>query len=595
MNFKPCLLIPVYNHGPLIAATLARLKSFDLQCLIVDDGSDADTTMVLHALVEGESWLTLFRQTPNQGKGVAVLRGIAEARRLGFSHALQLDADGQHALEDIPALLAMARLAPEALISAAPIYDDTVPRSRLYGRYITHIWVWVETLSFSIIDSMCGFRVYPVAASDDLASVQSIGRRMDFDTDIMVRLYWRGVPVEFLRSKVSYPPNGISHFSPWADNLRISYMHTRLVCGMLLRLPMLLGRKLNRGKKVLKGSHWSQLRESGAYGGMVLGVACYKLLGRQGMRLLLYPIIGYFFLRNGQARRTSREFLARVYRFQLNSDSGSQQPAGYFLRPPGLLESFRHFMKFGRSVIDRIGSWSGDIKRDDAVFVGRQQLLDCIESGRGGILLTSHLGNAEMFRALVDKVAGVKMNVLVFNDNAAQINRLMKRLNPRADLELIQISTVDPGTAMMLNEKVTNGEFLVVAADRTSPTAPEKSMLAPFLGQKAAFPQGVFILAGLLDCPVFLLFCLEQGKHHFYLEHFADSMPIPRRQRATLLQGYIERYAQRLQHYVLMAPDQWFNFFDFWALPESPELGLPAQAIKNEEPVAGGNTGMDNY
>lgn len=562
-----------------------------MPCLVVDDGSEPATASLLRARAQEESWLTLFRQEPNQGKGVAVLRGIAEARRLGFSHALQLDADGQHTLEDIPAMLSMAEATPAALVSAAPVFDDSIPRARLYGRYITHFWVWVETLSFSITDSMCGFRVYPVVATDNLATTHRIGNRMDFDTDVLVRLYWRGTPIQFLSSKVHYPKDGISHFAPLADNLRITWMHTRLVCGMLLRLPRLLWRKLGRSEsQPSEASHWSQMRESGAYTGMLLAVTCYKLLGRRVLRLLLYPIIGYFFLRNRHAREASRNFLTRVYQFQLvdpPAESG-EVPTRHFSQPPGWSDSFHHLMQFGRSIVDRIGSWSGEMSRNEAVFSGQQQLLDCIEAGRGGVLLSSHLGNAELFRGFAERAGDVKMNVLVFNNNAPHINRLMKRLNPRADLELIHISTVDPGTAMLLNEKVSNGEFIVIAADRTSASAPDKSLYAPFLGHPAAFPQGAFILAGLLDCPVFLLFCLNQGKYHFYLEHFADSLPIPRRRRKELLQHYIARYAQRLQHYALMAPDQWFNFFDFWAQGEVGQVADCDSESQEDDPSGSG-------
>lgn len=575
--FSPCLVIPVYNHGTLIAATLARLQSLSLPCLIVDDGSDQATAQVLEQLAAERDWVTLYRYADNRGKGVAVLHGIAQAQRLGYSHAVQVDADGQHELEKIPALLAMAEQTPSALISGAPIYDDSIPRVRFYGRYITHFCVWAETLSFSIVDSMCGFRVYPVAATNELASRTPIGRRMDFDTDIMVRLYWRGTPVRFLPTKVHYPADGVSHFAPVADNARISWMHIRLLLGMLLRLPLLLWRKCSppdaraapAGKE--EGQHWSQRRESGVYLAMSTAVLGYRLLGRTGMRLLLYPIIGYFYLKNGAARRASRSFLQRVY-----AVDNSGQAA--FAKAPGRRESFAHFMNFGRAIVDRIASWVGDLRREDVVFENRQMLLDCIAEGRGGMILSSHLGNAEVCRALVDRVANLKMNVLVFNDNAKQINRLMKKFNPRADLELIQIATVDPGTAMLLNQKIQHGEFVIIAADRTSPTAPEKSVHASFMGSKAAFPQGAFILAGLLNCPVFLLFCLERGHYQIHLEKFADSMPMPRKQRAQLLQEHVQRYASRLEHYALQAPLQWYNFFDFWAEAASVEAGAAPPA-----------------
>lgn len=313
--------------------------------------------------------------------------------------------------------------------------------------------------------------------------------------------------------------------------------------------------------------HWSRRRESGAHVAMSLAAAIYRVLGRSIMRLLLYPIITYFYLTNPKARRASGEYLARVYAFDQSSVSASS-PA--LQRAPDWRDSAKHFMSFGRAIVDRIASWVGDLRREDVVFENRQMLLDCIASGSGGFILSSHLGNAEVCRALVDSVADVKMNVLVFNDNAKQINQMMRRLNPRAEVELIQIATVDPGTAIKLSQKVQQGELVIIAADRTSPTSPEKSVEAQFLGEVAAFPQGAFILASLMDCPVFLMFCLHRGQYHIYLEHFADRMLLPRRERAELLRGYVQRYAERLQHYVLLEPYQWFNFFDFWAKPTKP-------------------------
>src|SRR5206468_913777 len=122
--------------------------------------------------------------------------------------------------------------------------DESVPRGRLYGRYATHVWVWINTLSLDIRDSMCGFRVYPLASLVELLDDARIGWRMDFDTDVIVRLHWRGVPVVNQPTRVTYPRDGISHFRMGRDNLRISWMHARLFAGMLLRAPMLLWRKV---------------------------------------------------------------------------------------------------------------------------------------------------------------------------------------------------------------------------------------------------------------------------------------------------------------------------------------------------------------
>lgn len=244
MNFSPCVVIPVYRHVATLPNVLQQLAPHKLPCILVNDGCDAAASARLRCLAEGAPGVMLEEQFPNQGKGVAVMRGLRRAQREGYSHAMQVDADGQHTLEDVPKMLDAARRWPQALVTGTPVYDESVPKSRLIGRYATHIWVWVETLSFTIRDSMCGFRVYPLASTLALAERVTLGKRMDFDTGIMVRLYWRGVPVVSIPTRVRYPAGGISNFRLWHDNLRISWMHTRLVFGMLPRVPLLLWRNI---------------------------------------------------------------------------------------------------------------------------------------------------------------------------------------------------------------------------------------------------------------------------------------------------------------------------------------------------------------
>lgn len=240
---KPCAVIPVYDHGATVGAVAASLREQGLSVLLVDDGSGAETAAALDALAR-EPGMRLVRLAQNQGKGAAMLAGFAEAGRLGYSHVLQIDADGQHDVADATRFMAAARAQPCALVCGQPIYDDTVPRGRLYGRYATHVWVWINTLSFALRDSMCGFRVYPLAATLALMAEEHLGKRMDFDTEIAVRLIWRGLPVVNLPTRVRYPADGLSHFRMLRDNLRITAMHTRLFFGMLGRLPTLLSRSL---------------------------------------------------------------------------------------------------------------------------------------------------------------------------------------------------------------------------------------------------------------------------------------------------------------------------------------------------------------
>lgn len=221
-DLLPLRTDPCYNHGAMMADVLARLRPFHLPCIVVDDGSDADTQQTLARLAAENAHLTLIRLPENAGKGAAVVCGLRAAAEAGFSHAVQVDADGQHAIEDIPKLLAEAKRHPTALISGQPIYDDSIPRARLYGRWVTHIWVWIETLSLTLKDSMCGFRVYPLAPTLALAEQVPLGKRMDFDTEVMVRLYWQGNDSYFIPTRVTYPADGLSHFDALKDNLRIS-------------------------------------------------------------------------------------------------------------------------------------------------------------------------------------------------------------------------------------------------------------------------------------------------------------------------------------------------------------------------------------
>ena len=240
-----CAVIPVYNHAHLVGSCVRQLRAQGLTCVLVNDGGDADASAILRRLCH-ETGSELCEQFPNGGKGSAVLLGMQHAQSLGFTHVLQIDADGQHNVADVPKLIALANKHPQAVICGVPQYDESVPKLRYYGRYVTHVWVWIETLSLDIQDSMCGFRAYPVAPTLALARDVRLGSHMDFDTEVLVRLSWRGVSVVSFPTVVTYPEHGVSNFRMWRDNAAIIKMHTCLAVGMLLRLPMLLGRRLKK-------------------------------------------------------------------------------------------------------------------------------------------------------------------------------------------------------------------------------------------------------------------------------------------------------------------------------------------------------------
>jgi len=240
-----CVIVPVYNHQHAIKQVIAQLRPKGLYCFLINDGSSVECSKALQQIAELESdWLTLIERDQNGGKGAAVLDGFELAISKGYSHAIQIDADGQHQFEDIERFLEASKEYPDCVIAGQPIFDESVPKKRLYGRKFTNLWVWVHTLSFSIADGLCGFRCYPLAAIDKLMKTVSIGKGMNFDVDIIVRLYWQGLEVVNIPTKVQYPIDGVSHFKMLQDNILISKKHTQLFFGMLWRLPMLLLRKL---------------------------------------------------------------------------------------------------------------------------------------------------------------------------------------------------------------------------------------------------------------------------------------------------------------------------------------------------------------
>ncbi|MCB1669202.1 MAG: glycosyltransferase family 2 protein [Porticoccaceae bacterium] len=244
LSFRPCAIVPVYNHpDKLTELASAITNTYQLPIIFIDDGSTQDCHQIMAYLAQHNSNISVVTHQHNQGKGAAIKTGLHHANNRQFSHALQIDADGQHSTSDIPKFIQAAIAAPDRLIAGYPAYDNSIPKLRYYGRYLSHIWVWINTLSTTVKDSMCGFRVYPIAASCQLIKDEPMGNRMEFDGEFIVRWFWRyGQPTQ-LETKVIYPENNLSNFQLLKDNKLISLMHARLFFGMLVRLPKLISAK----------------------------------------------------------------------------------------------------------------------------------------------------------------------------------------------------------------------------------------------------------------------------------------------------------------------------------------------------------------
>jgi glycosyltransferase involved in cell wall biosynthesis len=217
-----------------------------LPVFLVDDGSNADCSAELDRLAGAAGAISVIHRSANGGKGAAVMDGLRAARLAGYTHALQVDADGQHDLADLSAFLQTGAANPHSVICGLPRFDKSAPPLRYYGRYLTRYLVWINTLSREIPDAMCGFRLYPLHQALPVIESSQLGTRMDFDIEILVRLVWRGVNTRWLETEVYYPESGISHFRMVRDNLLISRAHLRLFLEMLPRAPFILWKRIRK-------------------------------------------------------------------------------------------------------------------------------------------------------------------------------------------------------------------------------------------------------------------------------------------------------------------------------------------------------------
>ena len=237
---KQGFIIPVYRHISTAGPLAEKLAASGLPVILVDDGNGPEARDSLAELAAKTPGLFLVSLEKNLGKGGAVVKGFEKAAVLGLTHVLQIDADGQHDTEQAAFFLEESARHPGKVICGYPEFDEAAPKSRVVGRKISKFWAAVVTLSSELKDVLCGFRVYPVEPVLRIIRNPFIDKRMGFDPEILVRLYWKRAFPVFYPIKVIYPQDGISNFRVFADNLRISWMFTRLCIGMLIRLPMLI-------------------------------------------------------------------------------------------------------------------------------------------------------------------------------------------------------------------------------------------------------------------------------------------------------------------------------------------------------------------
>lgn len=241
------VLIPSYNPGPKVLATVRAALAQWSPVWVVVDGSTDGSAESLQALAGEVAGLTVIVLPENRGKGAAVLEGITRAAAAGFTHALTMDSDGQHPADLIPSFMAASQQQPAAMVLGKPLFAADAPALRVNGRKVSNGWANLETLWMGIGDSLYGFRVYPIAPLMRVMQGNRWMRRFDFDPEAVVRLCWAGVRPLNLDAPVRYfraDEGGVSHFRYLRDNTLLTWMHTRLFLGFVLRLPVLIWRRL---------------------------------------------------------------------------------------------------------------------------------------------------------------------------------------------------------------------------------------------------------------------------------------------------------------------------------------------------------------
>ncbi len=322
-------------------------------------------------------------------------------------------------------------------------------------------------------------------------------------------------------------------------------------------------------------SHWADLSEAGGLLGMRILFACFKLGGRPLFKLVLAPVILYFFLFRRQARAASLAYLERLQR------------AGAVGKERSLLWlSARHFWNFGNALVDKLAVWMGQIPREQVQIQGDEIIFNLRAKKQGCLLLISHLGNFEICRCLSARHPGMRLTVLMHTKHAQKFNRLMQEKASASQLDILQVTEITPATAMLLSERIEQGEFVAIAGDRVAINNPENALIVDFFGDRAALPLGPFTLASILRTPLIALFCLrEQQGFGIYFKQLSDAEPVPRRQRQAHMQQVAQAYAGQLEYHCRRQPLQWFNFFDFWHLPPSQDPLLQGSQIQDKEPT----------
>ncbi|MCU4493527.1 acyltransferase [Acinetobacter guillouiae] len=298
---------------------------------------------------------------------------------------------------------------------------------------------------------------------------------------------------------------------------------------------------------------WSELKEKGGMLPLMLMLCFYRFGGRFLCKLMLYFIIMWYWIFSRTARQASLLYLQKLHHFAQEKSPFSHQP--------NMSHSYIHLMTFGECILDKIEGWLGKVAEEKLILHGHAHFRENYK--KGAIIVVSHFGNIELLRAIKSDHQQ-KINVLVYQKHASKFNEFLKKLNQKADVHLISVDELGVDTAILLQEKLDQGEWIIVAADRV-PVQSQRVENLKFLADESAWPQGPWILASLLKVPILAVFCYrKQDNFHVHIHSIAQKLNFPRQTRNQAIAEVIQRYVQLVEQHCVDAPYQWFNFYNFW-------------------------------
>ena len=302
-----------------------------------------------------------------------------------------------------------------------------------------------------------------------------------------------------------------------------------------------------------RGTHWADIVERGATWGPALLALVYRLLGRTVCLVAMAPAVLYFYATGARQRRASLDYLGRVWRLDARSDR------------PNHWHALQHFFAFGESLVDRFGAWIGHVDRADIEAIDGADFAALRADPRGAVILSAHVGATEIARAIGSRQQRRRVNIVIHTPHAAQYNGVIERFAPQSKIALVQAAGFDIAAAVELSAAIERGEWVVMMGDRMPPNKEGRVVTANFLGVPTAFPQGPFVLAAAMRCPIYTLFCYRlDGRYRVRVARLSEGEALPRRRRAAALGALVEAYASGLEDLLRMAPCQWFNFYDYW-------------------------------